>query len=340
MRGRGTDLNPKNRFEALAYLEDAPPEGRRTRFFRDASKTVIAFNDSPDVGFNASINPYRGCEHGCVYCYARPMHEYLGFSCGLDFESRILVKQDAPRLLKAALAAPAWTPQVIALSGVTDAYQPVERKLGLTRACLVVLAEFRNPVAVVTKNFLVTRDLDHLGALAAHDAAFVIVSLTTLDRTLARTLEPRASAPEKRLEAVATLAAAGIPVGVNLAPIIPGLTDEEIPALVAAAAQAGARFAHMIPLRLPHAVKDLFGDWLATHYPDTKDKVLNRLRSMRGERLNDPRFGHRMTGEGVFAEQMQRLFELACRRHRLAARAPALNTGAFVRPRAQLALFT
>lgn len=211
MRGRGTDLNPKNRFEALAYLEDAPPEGRRTRFFRDASKTVIAFNDSPDVGFNASINPYRGCEHGCVYCYARPTHEYLGFSCGLDFESRIFVKQDAPRLLKAALAAPAWTPQVIALSGVTDAYQPVERKLGLTRACLAVLAEFRNPVAIVTKNFLVTRDLDHLGALAAHDAAFVIVSLTTLDRTLARTLEPRASAPEKRLEAVATLAAAGIP---------------------------------------------------------------------------------------------------------------------------------
>lgn len=344
-RGRGADENPKNRFEAcqrIALAEDAADDGSerqtRTMLLRDASKTVIARNDSPDVGFNASINPYRGCEHGCIYCYARPTHEYLGFSAGLDFESKILVKENAPVLLRAALADTSWCPQVIAMSGVTDAYQPIERRLKLTRACLEVLAEFRNPVAIITKNHLVTRDVDLLAALAGHDAAAVMVSVTTLDPALHRIMEPRASRPAMRLEAIGVLARAGIPVGVNVAPVIPGLTDEEIPAIVAAAAQAAAHFAGMQPVRLPHGVKDLFSDWLSTHLPDRKDKVLNRIRALRGNLLNDPRFGQRMRGQGIFADQIAKLFELACRRHGMARTMPSLSISHFRRAE-QLPLF-
>jgi DNA repair photolyase len=352
-RGRGTPANPKNRFERYERIaadtddtwrddtEQAENDrGPRTTLLRDATRAIIARNDSPDLGFSASVNPYRGCEHGCIYCYARPTHEYLGFSAGLDFESKILVKTEAPALLREALASPKWTPQVIALSGVTDAYQPSERKLEITRGCLKVLVEYRNPVFIITKNFLVTRDIDLLGELAQHQAVAVMMSITTLDGSLARVMEPRASHPGKRLEAVARLAQAGIPVGVNLAPIIPGLTDEEIPALVQAAKDAGAQFAGMQPVRLPHGLKDLFSEWLGVHFPQRKEKVLNRIRAIRGDKLNDSRFGARMRGEGVFAEQMWKLFALACRKADLSTDTPALSACAFRRPaQGQLTLF-
>src|ERR1044071_7860012 len=246
--GRGASWNPQNRFESLAYVrdDDAPPEDGtpRTIFMRDPTRTIIARNDSPDVGFDASINPYRGCEHGCIYCYARPTHEYLGFSAGLDFETRIMVKRDAPELLlRKELSNPRWKPQVLASSGVTDCYQPIEKKLEITRRCLEVLAEFRNPVIIITKNHLVTRDIDILLELARHDCAAVFVSITSLDEKLSGLMEPRASRPARRLAAIGALARAGIPVGYLQAPMIPGLTDSEAPAIAAAAAEAGARYA-------------------------------------------------------------------------------------------------
>ena len=270
-------------------------------------------------------------------CFARPTHEYLGFSAGLDFETKILVKERAPELLREELASPRWKPQVVALSGVTDAYQPVERKLGLTRRCLEVLAEFRNPVLVVTKNCLVTRDADLLGDLARDAAAAVFVSMTTLRQELTRVLEPRTSAPARRLEAIAALARAGVPVGVLVAPVIPALNDHEILPIVRAAADAGARFAGHVPLRLPWAVKELFERWLEEHFPDRKDKVLNRIRSLRGGKLNDPGFRTRMQGEGAYAAEIHDLFALAVRRAGLDGR-PKLSAAAFRRP-GQLPLF-
>jgi DNA repair photolyase len=265
-------------------------------------------------------------------CYARPTHEYLGFSAGLDFESKILVKEAAPELLRGQLSSPRWSPQVLSISGVTDAYQPIERRLELTRRCLEVLAEFRNPVAVVTKNHLVTRDIDLLSQLSRHDAAVVAISLTTLDDDLRRVMEPRTSQPTRRLAAIEALARAGIPVGVMTAPIIPGLNDHELPALISAAAEAGAGFAAYTPVRLPYAVGPLFEDWLSRHFPDRKQKVLNHIRSMRGGRLNDPNFGSRMRGEGVFAEHIARLFEISCSRAGIErSRFPKLSTAAFRR---------
>jgi DNA repair photolyase len=334
---RGAASNPPNRFETLFLERDADwdPEEEplpRTQFFKDRTTTIISRNDSPDVGFETSVNPYRGCEHGCIYCYARPFHEYLGFSSGLDFESKIMVKEDAPKLLRKELSSPKWKPQLIALSGVTDCYQPVERKLKLTRGCLEVLAEFRNPVTVVTKNFLVTRDIDYLSDLAGYEAAAVYISLTTLDSELRKVMEPRTSPPAARLAAISALSKAGIPVGVLLAPVIPGLTDHEIPQLLEAAAKAGAREAGYIILRLPHAVAPLFEQWLQAHFPDKKDKVLNRMRGMRGGKLNDPEFGKRMRGEGIFAEQIAQLFDVARRKAGLTERMPELSTKAFRRP--------
>ncbi len=265
-------------------------------------------------------------------CYARPTHEWLGFSSGLDFETRILVKEDAPRLLNKALSSPNWQPRVIALSGVTDPYQPVERKLQLTRRCLEVLATWRNPVAMVTKNALVTRDCDLLAELAQVNAAAVFISITTLDAQLARVMEPRASAPVRRLAAISSLAQAGIPVGVMVAPIIPGLTDHEMPAIVNAAAQAGARFAGHTIVRLPYSVKDLFTQWLETHYPERKNKVLSRIRTIRQGKLNDSHWHQRMRGQGIFAESIHTLFAVACRRAGLASSGPKLSTAAFCRP--------
>jgi DNA repair photolyase len=337
LRGRGAAQNPKNRFEQAEYVpdpeafdEDEP--GPRTQFLRDHTRGIIARNDSPDIPFTASVNPYRGCEHGCIYCFARPTHEYLGFSAGLDFETRILVKHDAPELLRHELASRRWEPQPIAMSGVTDPYQPAERRFEITRGCLQVLAEFRNPVAIVTKNHLVTRDIDLLADLAQHQAASVNVSITTLDETLQRVMEPRASTPARRLEAVRRLSAAGIPVRVLVAPVVPGLTDHEMTGILAAAADAGASAASYIPLRLPYGLKGLFEDWLQTHFPDRRDKVLNRIREMRGGKLYDAQWGTRMRGEGVFADQYEVMFGAVCRKLDLVRHFPALSTAAFRRP--------
>jgi DNA repair photolyase len=332
-RGRGAAENPPNRFEKLSYQPDPyGDEGEaKTQWLKDASRSAINYNDSPDVGFDASVNPYRGCEHGCVYCYARPTHEYLGFSSGLDFETKILVKEEVPELLRRDLSSPSWKPQVLALSGVTDPYQPVERRLGLTRKCLEVLAEFRNPAAVITKNHLVTRDVDVLTELARHRAVAVFLSVTTLEPDLARIMEPRASTPELRLEAIRTLAQADIPVGVMVAPTLPGLTDHEMPAIIASAAEAGARFAGYVVLRLPYAVKSLFERWLDDHMPERKAKVLNRVRDVRGGKLNDPRFGSRMRGDGIFAGEIAKLFKASCRRAGILGRHPDLSTEAFRR---------
>jgi DNA repair photolyase len=334
---RGAASNPPNRFERLHFEPDAdynPEEDSlpQTHFYKDKTTTLITYNDSPDVGFEASINPYRGCEHGCIYCYARPFHEYLGFSSGLDFETKIMVKENAPQLLRKELSSPKWKPQMIAISGVTDGYQPIERRLKITRACLEVLAEFRNPVGIVTKNALVTRDVDLLSQLARHRASAVFVSLTTLDTELRKVMEPRTSPPTARLAAIKALSEAGIPVGVLIAPIIPGLTDHEIPALVEAAAHAGARAAGYVMLRLPHAVAPLFEQWLTTHFPGKKDKVLNRVRDMREGKLNEYAFGKRMRGLGVLADQVSSLFDVACRKHGLSDPLPELSTASFRRP--------
>ncbi|MBL8799122.1 MAG: PA0069 family radical SAM protein [Planctomycetia bacterium] len=344
IRGRGAAANPTNRFERLAYEPD--PEafepdasGPATQLFRDTSRSIIVYNDSPDVGFTASINPYRGCSHGCVYCYARPTHEYLGFSAGLDFETKIVVKEDAPQLLRKELMSPQWQPQSLALSGVTDCYQPVERQLQLTRRCLEVLAEFRNPVGIVTKNSLVTRDLDLLANLARDDAAMVYLSISTLDADLAGRLEPRAVRPAARLEALRTLHAAGIPVGVLTAPVIPGLNDHELPAILAAAAEAGAVSAGYVTLRLPHGLAALFEDWLERHLPQRKDKILGRIRELRGGKLNDPQFNSRMRGQGPLADAIRDIFELGCKKAGIANRGRSLSTAAFRRPGQQRWLF-
>lgn len=343
-RGRGAASNPRNRFEKMSYQapesDDPEDPSPHTLFLKDQTRSIISYNDSPDVGFDASINPYRGCEHGCIYCYARPNHEYLGFSAGLDFETKILVKENAPDLLRRELSSPKWEPQVIAISGVTDAYQPIERRLKLTRRCLEVLAEFRNPVVIVTKNELVTRDIDVLGELARVEGAMVFVSVTSLDGDLSRELEPRASQPARRLAAIEALSAAGIPTGVLIAPVIPGLTDHEIPAIISAVAKAGAAAASYVSLRLPYGVAPLFEEWLTLHRPLQKGKILNRVREIRGGRLNDANFVTRMRGDGAYARHISELFEVSCRKAGLNSKRPRLSTHAFRRPGArQLGLF-
>jgi DNA repair photolyase len=347
---RGAADNPANRFERLRTVADAdleqPPDGEDgepapvpTLYLRDPTRTLLAHNDSPDVGFDTSLNPYRGCSHGCSYCFARPTHEYLGFSAGLDFETRILVKEDAPELLRKALASPRWKPQVVALSGVTDAYQPIEAKLRLTRRCLEVFAEFRNPVSIITKSALVARDADLLAELASVGAASVHISVTSLDDSLRRVLEPRASSPRSRLAAIETLAKAGVPVGVMCAPVVPHLNDAEIPAILAAAAEAGAREAGWVMLRLPHGLKELFADWLERHFPERKSRVMARVGEVGGGTLYDSRFHTRQRGTGVYAEQIRALFELSKRRARLTGGRIPLSTAAFRRPgTAQLSL--
>src|SRR5213595_1964825 len=347
IHGRGASWSPANRFEKLHVdLSDVdvdPVEAeerprRATQYFRDGSKTIITRNNSPDVGFETSVNPYRGCEHGCIYCYARPTHEYLGFSAGLDFESKIMVKMNAPELLRTELESLRWKPQVLVMSGVTDPYQPVEKKLRITRGCLEVLAKFRNPVAIITKNRLVTRDIDFLRELARYNAAAVNISVTSLDSKLQRVLEPRTSSPETRLDAINQLRAAGIPTGVMVAPIIPGLTDHEVPKILKACANAGAQFAGYTVVRLPWAVAPLFEHWLEERFPDRKEKILGRIRHLRGNgRLNNSQWRTRMTGEGIFAEQIGSLFKTGCRRAGIGER-PKLSTAAFRRTKEQLTL--
>jgi len=343
MKGRGASWNPQNRFEKLAYVRDDEAEldenAPRTLYLRDPSRTVIAHNDSPDVGFSSSINPYRGCEHGCIYCYARPTHEYLGFSAGLDFETKIVVKEDAPELLREELMSPKWQPEVIAISGVTDPYQPIERKLEITRRCLQVLAEFRNPTAIITKNHLVTRDIDVFSELARYKAISVAVSVTTLDADLARIMEPRTATPELRLDAIRQLSAAGIPTAVMVAPVIPAITDSEMPAIMAAAREAGATSAGFVVLRLPWAVAPLFERWLEEHFPDRKDKVLNRIRDLRGGKLYDAQWKVRGRGEGIFAEQIASIFNVTARKLHFNERSYDLTAEHFRRPTPQQSLW-
>jgi DNA repair photolyase len=342
--GRGTGLNPANRFERIVVSPDADfaefdelgvPIERphpRTHFYFDASESLLTRNDSPDVGRGWGLNCYRGCEHGCAYCFARPYHEYLGWSSGLDFETKILVKQRAPELLRTELSSPRWRPEPIMMSGATDCYQPAERRFRLTRACLEVLAEFRQPVGIITKNFLITRDLDLLAELARHDCVSVSVTVTSLDATLAGQLEPRAARPEHRLRAIRLLRDAGVPVNVMVAPVIPGLTDHEMPAILDAVAAAGALRASYVLLRLPHAVKDVFLDWLDRTLPSKKERVLSRLRELHHGKLYDSSFGTRMRGEGIFAEQMKQLFEVSARRAGLNRAEIKLSTAHFRRP--------
>ena len=349
IRGRGASWSPANRFEKLHVdltdidsvdVDPATDEQPRrpTQYFRDGTKSIITRNNSPDVGFETSLNPYRGCEHGCIYCYARPTHEYLGFSAGLDFESKIMVKTNAPELLRTELESPRWQPQTLILSGVTDPYQPIERTLRITQGCLEVLAKFRNPVAIITKNRLVTRDVDILSELAACNAVAVNISVTSLDANLQRVLEPRTSSPQARLDAIRQLRSAGIPTGVMVAPIIPGLTDHEVPKILDACAKAGAQFTGYTIIRLPWAVAPLFEYWLEEHFPDRKEKVLGRIRDMRGSRLNNSQWHTRMTGEGIFAEQIASLFRVSCRHAGIGER-PTLSTASFQRKKEQLKLF-
>ncbi|MDF2781822.1 MAG: radical protein [Geminicoccaceae bacterium] len=344
-KGRGATFNPKVRFESaqldpfddgwgslVAARAEAPPPP--TEVLPDASRTVIARNDSPDIPFEQSINPYRGCEHGCIYCYARPSHAYLGLSPGLDFETRILAKLDAGPLLERELGHPGYRCQPIALGTNTDPYQPQERRLGITRSILKVLAQCRHPVTIVTKSAAVTRDLDLLAPMAADGLARVALSVTTLEPALARTLEPRAAAPHRRLEAARTLSAAGVPTSVMVAPVIPALNDHEIEAVLEAAATAGVSQAGYVLLRLPHEVKELFTAWLEVHAPLRAERVLALVRQCRGGRLNDPTFGRRMRGEGAYAELIARRFALAKRRLGLDRKHPPLRTDLFEPPAA------
>ena len=350
IRGRGANANPANAWSPLHVEPDGDELDRslgddlrpapRTVYYRDSARTIIAHNDSPDVGFEYSINPYRGCSHGCIYCYARNTHAFFGLSAGLDFETKVFVKEDAPDLLRKELAHPRYKPVTLSISGVTDCYQPAERHFKLTRRCLEVLAECRNPAGVITKNHAVTRDLDLFQELAKYDAVVVILSMTTLDNDLSSRMEPRASSPARRLAAIEALAKAGVPAGVMVAPVIPGLTDHEVPAILNAAASAGAVTCGFVPVRLPLDVAPLFEDWLGRHYPDRKDKVLNRIRSLRGGKLNDSNFHTRMHGEGVWARQLKTVFEVAKRKAGLDREFPELSTEHFRPPRgAQMTLF-
>jgi DNA repair photolyase len=345
IRGRGASDNPANRFEDdyLDYDLDektGQKPTQETKLIRDDTKEILSENDSPDIPFTYGLNPYRGCEHGCIYCYARPTHEYLGFSAGLDFESRIMVKYDAAEKLRKKFASSSWKPAAITLSGVTDPFQPIERKLEITRDCLEVFAEARNPLGIITKNHLVTRDIDHLRTLAESNAVHVTLSVTTLDRDLARVMEPRTSQPYRRLQAIEELAEAGISVGVNVAPIIPGLTDHECTDILRAAQKAGATHAGYTIVRLPYGVKDLFQDWLEQHFSDRKDKVLNRIKNMRDGELNVSEFGKRFRGEGAFADQVREMFKIQTRKLGLNEQDIPLSASDFRRPEeGQLNLF-
>jgi DNA repair photolyase len=346
IKGRGAAFNPPNRFDQVHLepleieVEDEEQRPLPTVFYKDTSKTILAKNDSPDIGFTYSINPYRGCEHGCIYCYARPSHEYLGFSSGIDFETKIMVKLDAPKLLEETFKKKNWKPQMVCFSGNTDCYQPVERKLCITRQCLEVFLQYRNPVGLITKNFLVTRDIDILKELSSLNLVTVIVSITSLNNELIHTMEPRTSTPAKRLEAVKLLANNGIPTGVNVAPVIPGLNDEEIPSILKAASEHGAKYAGYTIVRLSHSIKDLFLDWLRREMPQRAPKIINRIREVRNGELNDTTWNVRMRGEGAYAKMIQELFKLNCEKYGLNKEEVTITTEHFRREhKRQLELF-
>ena len=325
-KGRGTDWALAHRFvstrttdyddgwgtlDQLALEETLPPA---TQVIEQTVRTILSRNDSPDISFDLSINPYRGCEHGCIYCFARPTHSYLNLSPGIDFETRIVAKTNAAERLREAVARRGYAPRLLNLGSATDAYQPVERRLRITRRLIEVLFECGHAFSLVTKSSGVERDLDLIASMAARRLAAVYVSITTLDGTLARILEPRAASPQRRLRTIETLAAAGVPVGVSVSPVIPFINEPELEKVLAAAAQAGATRAFSIVLRLPWEVNPLFQDWLARHFPDRAARVMARVREMRGGRDNDPRFGSRMRGEGVWAELLAQRFRKACAR--------------------------
>jgi DNA repair photolyase len=320
-KGRGATLNPEGRFETRTHEEAddgwfQEPAGRalETQVAEERVKSIISRNDSPDVPFAQSINPYRGCEHGCVYCYARPSHAYLNLSPGLDFETRLFAKVNAAEALREELARPGYRCELIALGANTDPYQPIERRYRITRSVIEVLHECRHPLGIVTKNAMVERDIDLLAPMAQQNLVEVFISINNLDNEIARRLEPRCSAPARRLEAVRRLSAAGIPVGVLVAPVIPFLTDDQLERVLEVAWQAGARRASYVLLRLPYEIKDLFRDWLAHHYPLKAAHVMSRVHAMRGGRDNDPAFGSRMRGSGELAELLAKRFRVACRR--------------------------
>jgi DNA repair photolyase len=340
-KGRGAVSNRSGRFEALAVeavddgwgIADEPLPPLATTVQPEPPASVVTRNHSPDIPFDQSINPYRGCEHGCIYCYARPSHQYMNLSAGLDFETRLFYKKDAAARLREELNRRSYRCSPINLGANTDPYQPLERRLGITRSILEVLAESRHPVTIVTKGALVVRDLDVLGQLAAERLVKVFVSVTTLDDELKRRMEPRAASPKARLAAIGRLAAAGIPTGVMFAPVVPAINDHELEAVLDASAAAGATTAGYVLLRLPAEVKDLFHEWLDLHFPERAQRVRNRIRELRGGRDNDSRFGHRMRGQGPWAELLRRRFESGCRRNGLASgRAEPLTIAKFRPP--------
>lgn len=347
-KARGAALNENHRFSSvrleldLGIFDNLDEEERpliQTQFFQDSSRSILAQNDSPDLGFSYSINFYRGCEHGCIYCYARPTHEYFNLSAGLDFESKIFVKQKAPELLREKFMSPRWEPQVVMMSGVTDCYQPAERQFKLARQCLEVFNEFKNPVGIITKNALITRDIDILKEMAQSQIVSVTMSVTSLNPEVARVMEPRASVPEARLKAISKLAENGIPVSVNVAPVVPGLTDHEIPKILKAVADAGAHSAGYVLLRLPYSVKDLFVDWLDRNFPEKKERILHTIRDMRGQKLYDSNFGSRMTGTGQHAANIEKLFDVFSKKYNLNGHSGQLTAKHFKRPSAQISFF-
>lgn len=348
-RGRGTSTNCSGRFEAETYvpvddgwnsLDELPPLKTEVSF--EIARRIITRNDSPDVGFDRSINPYRGCEHGCVYCFARPSHAYLGLSPGLDFETRLTAKPNAAELLRRELSDPKYRPRTMAMGTNTDPYQPIERTHRITRAVLEVLAETSHPVGIVTKSALIARDIDLLAPMAARDLARAALSITTLDAKLAREMEPRAATPSRRLDTIRRLSDAGIPVSVMVAPVIPGLNDAEIEAILEAARAAGASSAGTVLLRLPHEIKDLFQEWLLEHRPDRLRRVMSLIKTTRGGKLYDAQWGKRMTGEGIYADSIHRRFEIAARKLGFNQRRHRLRTDLFTPPQRsgeQLSLF-
>ena len=353
VRGRGAKSNRAGRYEPTQRedfdngwtAEDGEPQKVETTLTAEKARKIIATNDSPDIGFNQSINPYRGCEHGCIYCYARPAHAYMGLSPGVDFETRLFFKPEAARLLEKELTKPGYKPQLIHIGGNTDPYQPAERSLRITRSVLEVLERFSHPTSIITKSALIARDADVLGALASRGLARAFVSITTLDRKLARAMEPRAATPERRLAAVKALSEAGVPVGVGFAPVIPGLNDHEMEAVLEKAKEAGAVSAMYVTLRLPLEIKDLFREWLEAERPDRAKKVMSLVRQMRGGRDYDPQWGSRMVGHGVYADLIGKRFSRACASLGLNLERRPLRTDLFrvpedVRPKpAQMDLF-
>ncbi len=340
LKGRGAQSNPKNRFERF-YLEELEEDYEfitdnenslrkiNTTFYRDDSRSVISKNDSPDLNFNYSFNPYRGCEHGCVYCYARPTHEYLGFSSGTDFETKIIVKEDAAELLEHEFKKKSYKPDVIMFSGNTDCYQPIERLLQITREALKVCLDYRNPVSIVTKNSLIERDIDILSKMAGMNLISVLMSITTLNKKITESMEPRTSTPERRLRTIEELSKNKIPSGVNLAPIIPGLNDEEIPIILKEVAACGGILARHSMIRLPYSVKDIFIEWIKNEFPDRSSKILNKIQEIHGGKLNENEFGKRFKGEGKLADTINNLFEISCNKYRLNEKKTKLNIGIF-----------